>query len=112
MTVSVDIKGDINKFYEVAREDIGRLIAGASVNSAVIFNATDAKVTFYIYNYIDNVYWVSAQKTLVAPGAYGVVAASGAFFKVHPNDNKNEEFLVAPHKAYIFRGPGSLEMVS
>lgn len=103
---------DLAEFYRMAREDISSLIGLAAVNGAVIYNDTDKPVTFYVYNYIDSVYWISAQKTCVAPGAYGTVAASGAFFKIHPNDDKEHEFLVAPHKAYVYSGPGRVTNVS
>jgi len=111
MSATLDAKIDLNKFYEIAREDIAKLIGVAAVNSAAIFNNTSNNVTFYVYNYIDTVHWVSAQKVLVAPGKYGTVAASGAFFKIHPNDHKQEEFLVAPHKAYVYSGPGDISPV-
>lgn len=109
MPVEVNIEGDINKFYEVARKDVAKLIEGAAVKGAAIFNASGSNVTFYAYNYIDTVYWVSAMKVLVASGNYGTVAASGTFFKIHPNDHKNEEFLVEPGHAYVYKGPGKLE---
>lgn len=111
MGVDVNLKGNLEKFYKQVEGGIGKLLDGARVNSAVVFNNTDKPVTFYVYNYIDSVFWISAMKTLVAPGAHGEVAASGAFFKVHPNDNTNEEFLVAPHNAYVFSGPGNIEKV-
>jgi hypothetical protein len=111
MGVDVNLKGNLEKFYKQVEGGIGKLITGARVDSAVIFNNTDQPVTFYVYNYIDSVYWISAMKTLVAPGAYAIVAASGAFFKIHPNDHKTEEFLVAPFNAYIYGGPGSVEKV-
>ncbi len=107
----VQIKGNLNKFYDVARKDIASLIGSAAVDSAVIYNDTEQDITFYAYNYIDNVYWVSAMKARVAPGNHGEVAASGKFFKIHPNDKKDEEFLVAPKKAYVYHGPGKLETV-
>lgn len=100
---------NLNKFYDQASHDLERLLNGAAVGSAVIFNATSQPITFYAYNYVDTVYWVSAQKTLVAPDKSGTVAASGNFFKIHPNDHKGEEFLVRPGKAYVYRGPGDLE---
>lgn len=102
---------DLNEFYRLAREDIGKLFKGVGVNSALIFNASGKSTTFFVYNYIDTVYWVSAQKTLVADGFYGAVAASGAFFKIHPNDNKGEEFLVKPNAVYVYHGPGKIEAV-
>ncbi|MBM3526599.1 MAG: hypothetical protein FJX62_00770 [Alphaproteobacteria bacterium] len=111
MGAEVKAKVDLNKFYDQASKDIGGLIQGAAVNGAVIYNNTDKNVTFDVYNYIDSVNWIPAQKTLVAPGFYGTVVASGKFFKVHPNNNKNEEFLVAPHKAYVYDGPGKLQTV-
>ena len=109
--MGVEIEGtiDLNKFYKLASKDIGKLIAGAAVDGAVVFNNSNKAVTFHVYNYSDLVNWVPAQKTLVGPGAYGTVAASGVFFKIHPNNNKDEEFLVAPGKAYVYSGPGRLE---
>jgi hypothetical protein len=102
---------DLNQFYEQARKDIASLIGGMGVNSAAIFNASKDNVTFHAYNYIDSVHWVDAMRTLVAPGHYGTVAASGNFFKVHPNNKREEEFLVSPGKAYVYKGPGALEQV-
>jgi hypothetical protein len=99
---------DVNKFYKVAREDIKSLIGGAGIGKAVIYNDTDAPVTFNIYNYIDIVYAIPAQKTLVAGHHYGTVAASGVQFKVHPNNNHDHEFLVEPGKAYVYNGPGKV----
>lgn len=107
----VNLKGNLNKFYKDVREDIKGLIKGAKVDSAVIFNDTQQPVTFFVYNYVDTVYMVSAQKSLAAPGRYTTVAASGAFYKIHPNDNKSHEFLVAPGKAYVYKGPGDVEEV-
>lgn len=107
----IKAKININEFYRQLEGGLGKLIAGACVDSAVIFNNSDAPVTFYVYNYTDGVFWVSAMKCLVAPGSYGVVAASGAFFKIHPNDNKAEEFLVAPFNAYVYQGAGKVEKV-
>lgn len=106
-----DAKIDINKFYDVARKDLGSLIKGASINSATIYNDSGSDVTFYVYNYIDIVHWVSAQKAFIANGYYGNVAASGKSFKVHPNGNKDHEYLVDPNRAYVYRGPGKWELV-
>jgi hypothetical protein len=103
-----DVTVDLNKFYKQARGDIAALIGGAGVNAAVIFNNTKDPVTFYVYNYIDTVYLIPAQQTLVAPGHYGTVAASGTTFKINPNKNKDAQFLVAPHKAYVYNGPGAV----
>ena len=103
-----DVTVDLNKFYKQARGDIASLIGGAGVNAAVIFNNTKDPVTFYVYNYIDTVYWVAAQQSLAAPGHYTTVAASGTTFKIHPNNNKDAQFLVAPHKAYVYNGPGAV----
>lgn len=108
MAVEAKLEGDINKFYDQASKDIGALISGAAVGSAVIFNGTSQPVTFYVYNYIDTAYWVPAQKTLIASGKYGPVAASGNTFKVHPNNNHDHEFLVEPGAAYVYGGPGDL----
>jgi hypothetical protein len=60
VAVSPNVQVDLNKFYDIASTDIRSLIAGAAVGSAVIFNAASKPVTFYVYNYIDTVYWVPA----------------------------------------------------
>jgi len=112
MNAQLDASIDLNQFYELAREDISKLIGGAAVKAAVIFNASGKDVTFYVYNYIDTVYWVDAQHTLIANEHFGTVAASGAFFKIHPDKNKDEEFLVEPGYAYVYTGPGKLEKVT
>jgi hypothetical protein len=109
--VKVDAKVNLNTFVEQARSGIGELLHGAAISSSVIYNNTKSPVTFYVYNYIDIVYLISAQKTLVAPGYYGVVAASGKFYKIHPNDKKEQEFLVAPGHAYVYNGPGQIQSV-
>ena len=110
--VEVEVTVDLNQFYQDAREDIGKLIGGAEVKAAVIFNNSGRAVTFFVYNYTDGVNWVPAQKTLVANGHQGIVAASGVYFKIHPNNNKDAEFLVEPGHAYVFHGQGKLEPVA
>lgn len=110
-SVKLDATVDLNKFYEAAREDIGSLIQGAGVNQAIIFNNSGATVNFEVFNYIDSVNWVPAQQTKIADGYYGAVAASGSFFKIHPNGVRDDEFLVAPNKAYVFHGPGKVEVI-
>jgi hypothetical protein len=104
----LDISVNANDFYERASSDIKALIGGMEVGKAVIFNDTKDAVTFWVYNYIDTVHWVEAMKTQVASGYYGTVAASGVSFKIHPNKDKNAEFLVSPGEAYIYRGPGAV----
>ncbi|WP_417552675.1 hypothetical protein [Marinomonas fungiae] len=104
-------KIDINKFYELAREDISKLIDGAAVNSSAIFNASGEDVNFAVYNYIDVFYEIPAQEGLVAKDYYGTVAASGTHFKVNPNKVVAHQFLVKPGKAYVYRGPGKLEEI-
>jgi len=111
-STNLDAKIDINDFQKLAREDISKLIKGAAVGSALIFNASGKPVTFYVYNYIDVVYWISAQKTKVAHGYHGTVTASGKVFKIHPNKEKGDEFTVVPNGAYIYRGPGKLEHIN
>lgn len=97
---------DLKEFIDIVCTNIRKIFDLMPVNSAVIYNNTDKPVTFFVYNFIDSVYWISAQRTHIAPGTYGSVAASGAFFKIHPNDNRDHEFLVAPHNAYVYSGPG------
>ena len=111
MAVEAKISGNLNKFYKDVREDVRGLIGGAKVDAAVIFNNTQENVTFYVYNYIDVLYAVSAMKPLCAPGQYVTVAASGAQFKIHPNDKTAHQFLVAPFKGYVYNGPGAVEEV-
>ncbi|WP_049721663.1 hypothetical protein [Gilvimarinus polysaccharolyticus] len=98
MSAELEAEINLNDFYKDARDDVKSLLK--SVNSAVIFNASGKDVTLHVYNYIDTVFWVSAQKTKIADGYYGNGAASGTFFKIHPN-NKDDEFLVAPGNAYV-----------
>ncbi|MBL4906692.1 MAG: hypothetical protein JKX94_04510 [Sneathiella sp.] len=112
MDTEVEISVNLNDFYDVARNDIASLIGGAAVKAAAIFNASGRDVSFSVYNYADTVNWVPAQKTLIADAHRGSVAASGVLFKIHPNSNKDAEFLVAPGKAYIFHGQGKVEEVT
>lgn len=111
MSANFDAKMNVNKFVDLVKEGITALIPVASVHDAAIFNDSGSDVTFYVYNYADTVHWISAMKSRVANQHFGIVAASGAFFKIHPNGDSNQEFLVAPHAAYIYRGPGKLEKV-
>ena len=107
-----NITVDLNNFYDQVRKDIASLMDATKVNGAVIFNATKETVTFHVFNYIDMVHWVEAMKTPVAPGYYGTVAASGDKFKIHPNKNRDAEFLVSPGKAYVYEGVGALREVN
>ena len=106
MELDPKLEGDLNEFYAQAEKGVGKLLEGASIDSAVIFNGTNEPVTFFVYNYIDTVYWVPAMEVKVAPGESGIVAASGKQFKVHPNKNKDNAFLVAPKTAWVYKGPG------
>ncbi|MDB4778095.1 hypothetical protein OAG68_01435 [bacterium] len=110
MSASVDAKMDINEFYKDVRGDIGKLLN--SVNEAAIYNDSGKEVTFYVYNYSDGVHWIPACDVKVAPGYFGSVAASGTVFKIDPDNNKDNEFLVAPEKGYVFKGPGKVEKVN
>lgn len=100
--------GDLNKFVDQVYNGIGFIADALKVNKALVYNNTKQAVNFYVYNYVDVVYWISAMHTLVAPNKVGAVAASGTVFKIHPNDNKDHEFLVEPHKAYVYFGPGDI----
>ncbi|MBI6629932.1 hypothetical protein [Pontibaca salina] len=106
-----NVSGDANKFVDQVTKGIGDIAQQLKVNKALVFNHTDKPVNFYVYNYADNLYWISAMHTLVAPGKVGAVAASGVSFKVHPGDNTEHQFLVEPGKAYLYHGPGSVEEV-
>lgn len=110
--ISVNVKGNVNKFVDQVRSATGEIADQLKINKSVVINATDKPVNFYVYNYVDNVYWISAMHTLVAPGKVGAVMASGKAFKVHPDDKKEQEFLVTPGKAYVYRGPGDIEEVA
>jgi len=108
----VDVKLDGNK---VADQLIGLLREGvkqARVNEAVVGNGTAALVKLSVYNYIDTSYLIAAQTVNVAPGHVGRVAASGDVFKIHINDNKDEEYTVAPGKAYRYDGLGAFSEVT
>lgn len=106
MAIEVNATLDGNKFIEQIKKGGKEFWSNASIDSAVIMNDTDNDVTFFVYNYIDTVYLVSAMKVRVAAHIYGTVAASGKLFKILPNDVRGDEFLVAPQKAYIYKGPG------
>jgi len=110
--LDVKLDGNLNKFYQDARDDITKLIGGAAIKAAVIFNNSPNPVTFFVYNYSDGINLVPAQKVLVAPGHQGIVAASGVYFKIHPNNNRKAEFLVEPKQAYVFHGYGKVEPVA
>lgn len=112
MAVELDATLNLNDFYDTARTDIALLIGGAEVKAAAIFNSSGQDVTFSVYNYTDVVNWVPAQRALVANDFSGIVAASGVLFKIHPNNDKGAEFIVAPGKAYVFHGPGKIEEVT
>jgi hypothetical protein len=111
VNINTKFKGDANKFADQVREGVESIAGQLKIGKALIFNGTDKPVNFYVYNYIDTVYWVAAMHTLVAPGKVGAVAASGTSFKVHPDDDKAKEFLVDPGKAYLYGGPGDVEEV-
>lgn len=104
--VDVDVNKTIDQVMAAIREIAP---AGAALHEAVIGNATGGMVTFNTYNYVDNVYWVDAAHPKCAPGHAVRVAASGQFFKIHPNGNKDEEYLVAPGKRYVYEGPGKMK---
>ncbi|MEM1130790.1 MAG: hypothetical protein AAGH83_09745 [Pseudomonadota bacterium] len=40
------------------------------------------------------------------------MAASGVAFKIHPKDNKKQEFLVDPGKGYVYNGSGDVDEVT
>lgn len=111
MGAAIEAQMDVNKFYELARHDLASLIGGAGVHSAVIFNDSGHDVTFNVYNYVDILYAIPAQTTRVASSFCGRVAASGVEIKVHPNGDRNSEFLVRPGKAYVYFGPGKVKEV-
>ncbi len=107
----LNVTMDANNFMDQAMKGIGSLLAGAAVDSAVIYNDTKEMVTFHAYNYTDGLYLVDAMRALVAPGHYGTVAASGTTFKIHPHNKREYEFVVAPGKAYVYKGPGAVQTV-
>jgi hypothetical protein len=110
--ISITGRVNLNKFVDQVRSATGEIADQLKINKAVVINATEKPVNFYVYNYVDNAYWISAMHTLVAPGKVGAVMASGKAFKVHPDDKKDQEFLATPGKAYIYRGPGDIEEVT
>jgi hypothetical protein len=108
---ALKLKGDVNKFVDQIRSGVGDISQQLKVNKSLILNNTSEPVNFYVYNYVDNAYWISAMHSLAAPNKAVAVAASGVAFKIHPNDNKQQEFLVDPGRAYIYNGPGDITPV-
>lgn len=111
-TKDISLEGNLNTLVTQIRSGVGDIAKSLEIGKAVILNNSGKPVNFYVYNYIDTVFWVSAMHTLVASGKPGIVSASGKAFKIHPNDNANQEFLVEPGKAYIYNGPGDIDPVS
>ncbi|WP_067149223.1 hypothetical protein [Pseudotamlana agarivorans] len=99
---------NVNDFYNICMNDIGKLVSGVSKGSAIIFNDTGKPVDFYVYNSMDSMCWLPTQKINITHGNYGTITASGKYFKIHPDKNKINEFLVVPNEAYIYKGPGVL----
>ncbi|KAB1071353.1 hypothetical protein F6U93_01100 [Tamlana haliotis] len=95
-------------FYNLTNEDIEKLTSGISKSSAIIFNDTGKPVDFYVYNYMDAMCWIPAQNTTIDHGNFGTMTTFGKYFKIHPDKNEVYEFLVAPNRAYIYKGPGTL----
>src|SRR5262249_37408576 len=100
---------DVNKTLDQIGSAWPEIKKTLGVEEAVIWNLSGGAVELGVYNYIDTVYWIAAMKTTVANGKAGKVAASGSQFKIHINDNKNEESLVKPGKSYVYSGRGSFE---
>ncbi|WP_194767509.1 hypothetical protein [Tamlana sp. I1] len=107
-SLSLEANINVNDFYNIAMKDIGKLVSGISSGSAIIFNDTGKQIDFYVYNYIDSLCWITMKKVKIAHGSYGTITAYGKYFKIHPDKNKVNEFLVAPNEAYIYKGPGEL----
>lgn len=103
----MDVKLDGNQVASQLIDLLHEGVRQARVNEAVVGNGTGSTIKLSVYNYIDTVYLVAAQTVNVAPGKAGRVAASGDVFKIHVNDNKSEEYLVAPGKAYLYQGLGA-----
>lgn len=103
---------DLTEMHDALKKDIRDIVSSMRTGVARIFNGSGQTVVFYVYNYIDTVYWVSAQHTMVASGKAGDVSASGDRYKVHPNDNHKAEFLVEPGKVYLYRGEGDVEQIN
>ncbi len=101
----------VTQLHDALKNDVDGIVQSLKVGASRIFNGTTSPVVFFVYNYVDSAYWVAAQRTTVAPGKGGDVAASGNRFKIHPNDDKKLEFLVEPGGVYLYAGPGDIERI-
>jgi len=105
--VKVEGKVDLNQFVSQATGLAKALDAG----TALLYNASAKKVTFYCYNGGDVVMLVPYCKPTIASGYSGIIAAGGSSFKVFADNKGDAEFRVKPNKAYVFKGPGMVEEV-
>ncbi len=103
----VNGKVDLNTFVDQA----AKLAKGLDANTALIYNHSGHTVRFYCYNGGDFIKAISYSKPNIANGYSGEIAAGGSVFKVHPNDKGDDEFLVKPRKAYVYKGPGKIDQV-
>ncbi len=106
MSKSIDINGkvDLNEFVSQAAAAAKTLDA----STALIMNNSGKAVAFYCYNGGDLVKAVPFSKPLIAAGYSGLLSAGGTTFKVYPDNKADTEFIVKPHKAYVYEGPGKI----
>ncbi|MBR9829933.1 MAG: hypothetical protein GYB41_15080 [Oceanospirillales bacterium] len=104
MAANLNTKMDLEEFYEIAQKDIQKIIGNTAKNSAIIFNNSGRDIDFHVYNYIESAYWLAASHTFISNKNIGIITANGSFFKVKPDNYYNEEFLVQPNRAYIYKG--------
>lgn len=105
--MNVNGKVDLNTFVDQAAKLAKELDAG----TALIYNHSGKAVRFYCYNGGDFITAVAYSKPNIANGYSGEIAAGGSTFKVHPDDNEKNEFLVKPRHAYVFKGAGKIDQL-
>ncbi|MEP6018898.1 MAG: hypothetical protein ABJ251_10525 [Paracoccaceae bacterium] len=106
-TMNVNGKVDLNTFVDQAAKLAKKLDAG----TALIYNHSGKMVRFYCYNGGDFVKAIAYSKPNIATGYCGEIAAGGSVFKVHPDKNGKNEFLVKPGHAYVFKGAGKIDQL-
>jgi hypothetical protein len=107
-----EAKIDANEFASQVEALLKEGLPLAEVGAARIYKDAPNDVTFTVYNFVDTVYWIPAQRTLIGSHWHGDVAASGIQFKIHPDNNRDHEFLVEPGHAYTYHGAGTVKVVS
>jgi hypothetical protein len=72
-----EAKIDANEFASQVEALLKEGLPLADVGAARIYKDAPNDVTFTVYNFVDTVYWIPAQRTLIGSHWHGDVAASG-----------------------------------